>query len=147
MTDDDFYDEEDDEEEPEPSPDSWLLIGHDGENGRWWAGKCPVVDQAADILMTLQELDEEQIDWATLLKDLPRLQCLPEMSFPPFSHIQEFESYFDEFLLLPMKVDGDTYGHRLYLTADEPEKTGPLLAELAELTRRLKEYPPLAPYL
>lgn len=87
MTDEDFYDEE-----PEPSPDSWLLIGNDGENGRWWAGTCPVVEQAADILMRLQELDEEQIDRATLLKDLPRLQCLPEMSFPPFSPFQEFES-------------------------------------------------------
>jgi hypothetical protein len=39
MSDHDFYEEN--YEEVKPSSDSWLLIGHDGENGRWWTGKRP----------------------------------------------------------------------------------------------------------
>lgn len=78
------------------------MIAGDGGNGRWWTGKCPVVERAADLLMALDELGEENIDWAGLLTGLPHLQCLTEMSFPPLSDMLDFEHYLDVFVTLPI---------------------------------------------
>ena len=146
---DDGYDG-DDEEFPEPPPDVWKPIACEGDNGRWWEDNCPIIEEACSLLRLLEEIDGGRPALPELIKGLSRLQQFPEMSFPPLSDIKDFQLYFDDdpFLVLTTQPDSTVCSaHRLYITADEPEKTEPLLAQFEELVRRLKAYSPLKRFL
>jgi len=131
---------------PEPSPVDWRLVATEVEGGVFWEDGCRVLADAFDNLMLLQEIDEDEVEWETLLRGLDRLQILKTMSYPPLRDLSEFEE-FEEFLTLTYEDDVYPAVHKVYMAADEPAKTGPLLEEFAELSRRLKEYPPLIPFL
>jgi hypothetical protein len=139
-----------DEDFDEPSPDAWKFIASEADNGRWWEENCPIIEEACGLLTLLEELDDGDSALPELINGLSRLQQFPEMSFPPLSDIKDFQLYFDDdpFLVLTTQPDSNVCSaHRLYITADEPEKTEPLLAEFEELVRRLKAYPPLKRFL
>jgi hypothetical protein len=108
-----------------------------------------VLADAFDNLMLLQEIDEDEVEWETLLRGLDRLQILKTIAYPPLRDLSEFEEFeeFEEFLTLTYEDDMHPAVHKVYMAADKSAKTGPLLEEFAELSRRLKEYPPLIPFL
>ena len=136
----------DDEELPEPNPALWQLVVTEVEGGVFWEDGCRVLADAHDSLALLQEIDEDDVDWDTLLRGLTRLQVLRTMDYPPLHNLLDFME-FDEFLTVTHKDDIYPAVHKVYLTVCEPEALEPLLGEFAELSRRLKNYPPLAPYL
>jgi len=136
----------DDEELPEPNPANWQLVATEVEGGVFWEDGCRELADAHDSLVLLQEIDEDDVDWDTLLRGLNRLQVLRTMDYPPLRNLPDFMA-FDEFLSVTHEEDMYPAVHKVYLTVGEPEVTGPLLEEFAELSRRLKNYPPLAPYL
>jgi hypothetical protein len=88
------------------------------------------------------------------LQELTRTRCFAvriafgfsgRVAYPPLLDLSEFPE-FDEFLTLTHDDGESSPVHNVYLTLGVPEKRGPLLEEFAELPRRLRGYPPLAPY-
>ncbi len=145
--DDNYVDEVfEDEDSPEPPPDTWKRIAYEGDNGRWWEDNCPIVEEASELLMRLGEVPSGKAALPELIRGLPLLHQLPAMRFPPLSRIEDFDLYFDDWPFLVLTTQRDSTfcpEYRLYIAADQPEQTEPLLAEFAELNRRLKAYPPL----
>ena len=96
----------------------------------------------------LEELREHPSDWHSLLTGLRHLHVLEEeyIDWPPLNSFRDFMQIGDFFLTFESQNDLGAV-ELLYIMDDQPELTDPLLAELDELTHRLKAYPPLQPYV
>jgi len=96
----------------------------------------------------LDELNGHSPDWDTLLDGFQHLNVLrnPELSWPPLNDFGDFLAIGDFFL--PFSGSSEYgVGSLLYVVDGEPAVTDPLMKEFDELARRLREYPPLQPYV
>lgn len=153
MSDDD-KDTTDDEEElfwggPLPQPGSgWILVASCFDGAQSWEPGSESIERATSALFRLDELHGHTPDWDTLLAGFHHLHVLrnSEINWPPLHDFGDFLAIGDFFL--PFRGSNDRgVGALLYMVEDEPILTAQLMAEFDELTRRLRQYPPLQPYV
>lgn len=112
-----------------------------------WKEGYEVIEECRDILMLLEEIGADSVDWSTLLDGLPRFNGLDEMEFPPlyleddFAEIPGFETIVTE----PKQVA--LYGSfmNIRIRMDHSQKEA-IFHDFRELYTRLENYPPLFPF-
>lgn len=146
--DDEGYDEEEFWGCTLPKPESgWALVATCFDCATW-EPKWEAVEGAARALSLLEELDEHQPDWDTLLAGLKHLHVLkdPDIGWPPLQHFFDFMLIGDFFL----SFEGSNEcggGSAVYILDVDHAFIDSLMLEFDELTRRLRAYPPLQPYV
>lgn len=130
---------------PTPS-DGWLRVAQSGENGTWWEDGWDSIRKTVQAIALLEEIPKHKPDWDTLLAGLKHLHVLKSehMNWPPLCCLRDFMHIGNFFLHFDAK-DPLSAEELLYIE-DSPSRA-PLLAEFEELYRRLREYPPLQPYV
>ena len=132
-----------------PKPGSgWSHVATKVEGGVSWEPGWPSIENAVRAISMLQELRRHTPDWKSLLAGLRHLNVLQEdyIDWPPLNSFRDFMQIGDFFLTFESQDSLGTV-ELLYMMDDQPDQTEPLLAEFDELTRRLKAYPPLQPYV
>ena len=133
---------------PLPKPgQGWALAASTYDGVPQWEPDWETIGKAVDALLMFQELPGHQPDWSSLLQGFTRLHVLADttMGWPPLQDFGDFLQIGDYFIPLSSQNELPAR-HLLYVLEDQPDLTDPLLAEFAELTKRLREYPPLKPY-
>jgi hypothetical protein len=154
---DEVTDEGDDEENDEeefwgcklPTPESgWVLVANSFDGAESWEPKWKPIEGAARALSLLEELHDHQPDWDTLLAGLKHLHVLndPNMRWPPLHDFRDFMLIGDFFLSFEGSNDWGV-GSAVYILDADKASTDALMLEFEELTRRLRNYPPLQPYV
>ena len=152
---DDVHDEDEDEDEEEfwgcalPKPESgWALVATSFDGAESWEPKWKAIEDAARALSLLEELRDHQPDWDTLLAGLKHLHVLkdPDIQWPPLNDFGDFMSIGDFFLSFKGSNDWGV-GSAVYILDVDDASLNSLLLEFDELTRRLRAYPPLQPYV
>lgn len=134
---------------PLPKPgQGWALAASTYDGVPQWEPEWEAIGKAVDALSMFQELPGHQPDWGVLLQGFAHLHVLAyaTMGKPPLQDFSEFLQIGDYFLLFASQNEWGQR-HLLYILEDQPELTDPLIAEFEELTKRLREYPPLNPYV
>lgn len=134
---------------PLPKPgEGWALAAGTYDGCPLWEPEWSGIGKAVEALSRLEEIPDHQPDWASLLRGFKHLNVLAEetMSQPPLQNFGDFLQIGDYFLPFASQSEWPAR-HLLYVIEDQPERTGPLLAEFEELTKRLREYLPLKPYV
>jgi hypothetical protein len=134
---------------PLPGPDSGLaLVVSCFDGARSWEPGWEPIEGATSALGLLEELPGHTPDWETLLAGLEHLQVLskPDMKWPPLHDFSDFLEIGDLFHPFEGSNEHGT-GSLLYIDKDQPVLSAALMAEFNELTRRLRDYPPLKPFI
>ena len=133
---------------PLPKPgQGWALAASTYDGVPQWEPDWEPIGKAVDALLMFQELPGHQPDWSSLLQGFRRLHVLGDttMGWPPLQDFGDFLEIGDYFL--PFTSQNEWGVRRLlYILEDQRDLTDPLLAEFAELAKRLREYPPLKRY-
>lgn len=128
-------------------PDYRLIAkGYLGDLVTWKDG-YEVFDECRDLLMLLEEIGVDSVDWSTLLDGLPRFSGLDGMEFPPlyleddFAEIPGFETIVTE----PKQVA--LYGSfmNVRIRMDHSQKEA-IFRDFRELCKRLENYLSLFPF-
>lgn len=134
--------------QPLPQPDSgWALACSCIDGHFLWTPQWKAIENATRCLWMLEELHGHKPDWDLLLAGFKHLQVLkdPAIDWPPLHQFKDFLLIGDFFL--PFEGSNDwSVGQLLYIVDHEPKSTKPLMEEFDELSRRLRAYPPLAPF-
>jgi len=134
---------------PLPKPgQGWALAASTYDGMPQWEPEYAAIGRAVNALRMFQEIPSHEPDWGLLLKGFRHLHVLADedMESPPLCDLDDFELIGDFFYV---RESQNEWGSRflVYILEDEPTLTDPLLAEFEELARRLREYPPLQPYV
>lgn len=134
---------------PLPKPgQGWALAASTYDGVPQWEPEWGPIGKAVDALLMFQELPGHQPDWASLLQGFTRLHVLADttMGRPPLQDFGDFLQIGDYFLAFASQNE---WGVRrlLYILENQRDLTDPLLAEFEQLAKRLREYPPLKPYV
>jgi hypothetical protein len=100
------------------------------------------------MLCLLEEIGEDQVDWDSLLSGLPNLHTIESMDFPPLYSERAFDGI-DGFLTIEEEPASERPGmsfNRIEIYIARTDASD-LLREFSQLSLRLSEYEPLAPYL
>lgn len=132
---------------PKPGQ-GWTLAASTYDGVPQWEPQWKAIGDAVQALALFQELPGHKPNWTSLLKGLTRLHVLAAecMSSPPLRDFRDFLEIGDYFMTFTSQNEPGKR-HLLYVIEDQPDETDPLIAELRELTRRLREYPPFKPYV
>ena len=134
---------------PLPGPDSgWALVVSCFDGACSWEPGWEPIERATSALGLLDELHGHTPDWDTLLAGFKHLHVLrdPGMRWPPLHDFRDFLEIGD--LFLPFRGSNERgTGSLLYIDKDEPALVATLMEEFDELPRRLRDYPPLQPYI
>jgi len=132
-----------------PTPiQGWTLAASTYDGIPMWEPRWRAIGNTVSALAMFYELPGHKPDWASLLKGLTRLHVLAEETIgsPPLQNFRDFLEIGDYFLTFTSRNE---QGERnlLYIIKDKPDETNPLIGEFEELARRLRDYPPLRPYV
>jgi len=151
---DDYASNEEQDEEafwgcrlPKPSS-GWVRVASCFDGDCLWKPGWESIERATRALFLLDELHGHTPDWGSLLAGFQQLHVLskPYMKWPPLHHFGDFLELGDLFLNFEGSNDYSV-GSLLYINEDQPVQAAALMAEFDELTRRLRDYPPLQPYV
>jgi hypothetical protein len=126
----------------------WAKVASNFDGAISWEPGWESIEKATTALSLLDELHDHTPDWDMLLAGFRYLHVLrnPEIGWPPLHDFSDFLAIGDFFL--PFSGSNDYgVGSLLYIVEAEPGTTAPLIKEFDELHRRLREYPPLQPYV
>lgn len=132
-----------------PREDSgWALVVSCFDGARSWEPGWEPIERATSALELLDELPGHTPDWETLLAGFEHLRVLsnPDIKWPPLHDLSDFLEIGDLFLPFNGSNEFGT-GAVLYIDKDQPVLTAAIMAEFDELTRRLRDYPPLKPFI
>jgi hypothetical protein len=126
----------------------WALAASTYDGVPQWEPDSKNIGKAVDELLMLQELPGHQPDWASLSEGFTRLHVLADTTTrsPPLQDFRDFLQIGEYFL--PFTSQNERGVRRLlYVLQDQRDLPDPLLAEIEELAKGLREYPPLRPYV
>jgi hypothetical protein len=132
-----------------PSPDSgWARVATCFDGSQLWEPGWDSLERVTSALFLLDNLQGHTPDWDTLLAGFQYLHVLrdPDMNWPPLHDLSDFAAIGDLFLTFRGSNESGA-GSLLYIDTDQPALTASLMAECDELTRRLRNYPPLQPFI
>jgi hypothetical protein len=133
-----------------PVSDEWILVA-EGEQGDivYWEDEFKDIEKARELLLLLDEIGEDNVDWGEVIKDVEYFAPLRSMDFPPLYDEDHFGAL-DDFL--PILDDpendwrpGSSFNHlRVYVARDRKNE---IINLFKELIVALENYAPIKKFV